>query len=248
MIPINPIAVGQSQLPAVQVQAVDVYVPPAASQNETGRPVSTPTANPEVQNNTRGGNFSATTSTATTPTSAPVTLTSGAFISPIPAALNATGGVSPFFFAQLLGQGLTGDSQPIVVDYESALRLAAANRNQPQQTQTARPTLLNAFQQVLQDQSAQPKLLPSGIVQQAANNNSPVTAEVSKTLAALFPLAGKPATPRPAALEAADRREQPSAIKGSKSLINQRGSNAYFATDVRNILELEIVPAANAVA
>ncbi len=188
MIPINPIAVGQSQLPAVQVQAVDVYVPPAASQNETGRPVSTPTANPEVQNNTRGGNFSATTSTATTPTSAPVTLTSGAFISPIPAALNATGG---------LGQGLTGDSQPIVVDYESALRLAAANRNQPQQTQTARPTLLNAFQQVLQDQSAQPKLLPSGIVQQAANNNSPVTAEVSKTLAALFPLAGKPATPRP---------------------------------------------------
>ena len=141
---------------------------------------------------------------------------------------------------------MDAQSQHILMDYESIIQ-QAANRNQPQ-VQFANPTLSSSFQQLLQEQTPESKvLLPAGVVQQAANSNTPLgSMEGSKNMAALFPVQIKSSGTR--ATNETHVRMEPTSLKGSRSLVRQQGSAAYFATDVRNILELEIVPAVGAVA
>lgn len=213
---------------------------------QTSQAVPSLPINQAVQNNTQGSqnnkqsaqpqSASAASGTGIQPTSFT--------IPPIPAAIaGGVGSVSSLFVAQLMAQSFDSPTQTLLAGYEqmvmaSQVKYKPSNASLPQQ-----PGPGDAFRLMLTDQAPPTQRMAANQIQQVAaqqaneNMARPVAANINTVAATNVVQQTRLSDLAPSRDM---RRNEPTATRLQKSLLFDSGTRAYRATDVRNVIHLEL--------
>lgn len=198
-----------------------------------------------VQNNTQSSqNSKQSAQPQAAPAPSGAGIQAGTSIPPIPAAIaGGVGSISSLFVAQLMAQNIDTPTQSVLAGYEqmvvaSQVKYKPSNASLPQQ-----PGPGDAFRLMLTDQAPPAQRMAANQVQQVAaqqaneNMARPVAANISTAAVSK----GVQQTRLSDLAPSRDvRRNEPTATRLQKSLLFDSGARAYRATDVRNVIHLEL--------